>query len=207
VPRRGAAERLVVTLPGEPDAAARRDGIPRRGRRSDALALILARAPLATWTERFGRPPAQIAELPVADDFAALVHGALATAALDQRDAGWARVLWPRRLELLALLPDDEALPRSPLPALAPAGKVTWPSSDALAAAVPGPWGPELSRRVVATIRTELEWAVKPVSELAYALDPSVLGELEPLIEAGGARIVRLCDVLATRAAMLRELS
>jgi hypothetical protein len=43
--------------------------------------------------------------------------------------------------------------------------------------------------------------------ELAYALDPAVLGQLEPLIESGGRPIARLCDVLAIRAAMLRELS
>jgi hypothetical protein len=47
----------------------------------------------------------------------------------------------------------------------------------------------------------------RPPAELAHALDPAVLPELEPLIEAGGRPVARLCDVLAIRAAMLRELS
>ncbi len=178
-----AGEALVVTLPGEPDAAARRDGVPRRGRRSDALAHILARAPLAAW-------PQEILALPVADDFAELVHGALATAALDQRNAEWARALWPREPVLLSVLPKEE---RERLAATLPLDQL---------AGVPAPWGAELSRAVVAQLA-----ANRPPAWLRYALAPSVLPELEPLIETGGAPIVRLCDVLATRAAMLRELS
>jgi len=175
--------RLSVELPGEPDAAARRDGVPRRGRRSDALAHILARSPLAAW-------PQDIAALPVTDDFDDLVHRALAEATLAQRDAEWARGLWPREPALLSVLPTEE---RERLAATLPLDQL---------AAVPGPWGAELSRAVVAQLA-----ANRPPAWLRYALDPSVLPELEPLIETGGAPIVRLCDVLATRAAMLRELS
>jgi hypothetical protein len=178
-----AGEALVVTLPGEPDAAARRDGVPRRGRRSDALAHVLARTPLAAW-------PQEILALPVADDFAELVHGALATAALDQRNVEWARALWPREPVLLSVLPKEE---RERLAATLPLDQL---------AGVPAPWGAELSRAVVAQLA-----ANRPPAWLRYALDPSVLPDLEPLIETGGAPIVRLCDVLATRAAMLRELS
>ncbi|HEU5417376.1 MAG TPA: hypothetical protein VFV41_06760, partial [Streptosporangiaceae bacterium] len=105
-------------------------------------------------------------------------------------DAEWARVLWPRDPALLAVLPQEE---RERLAATLPLDRL---------AAVPGPWGAELSRAVVAQLA-----AHRPPSWLGYALDPSVLPECEALIEAGGAPIVRLCDVLATRAAMLRELS
>jgi uncharacterized protein DUF5691 len=187
------AERVGVALPGEPDAAMRRDGIPGRARRSDVLAHILARTPLVTWTERFGRSPQAIVSLPVDDDFAELVHGALAHAALAQRDVPWARALWRRRPELLAVLGQEE---RERLAAgLAPEGVV---------AAVPAPWGAELSRAVVEKLAAA---DTRPPVGLAYALAPAVLAQLEPLIEAGGRPIARLCDVLATRAAMLRELS
>ena len=42
--------RLVVALPGDPDAAAKRDGVPATGRRSERLHALLAATPLATWT-------------------------------------------------------------------------------------------------------------------------------------------------------------
>ena len=42
--------RLVVALPGDPDTAAKRDGVPATGRRSERLHALLAAAPLATWT-------------------------------------------------------------------------------------------------------------------------------------------------------------
>ena len=42
--------RLVAVLPGDPDAAARRDGVPAGGRRSERLHALLAATPLATWT-------------------------------------------------------------------------------------------------------------------------------------------------------------
>jgi hypothetical protein len=188
---------LAVELPGEPDAATRRDGIPRRARRSEVLAHILAHAPLAAWTERFARSAQEIVALPVGDGFGDLVHGAFAQAALAQRDAAWARALWPRRPELLGVLPTEE---RERLAAgLTP---------EQIVAAVPGPWGAELSRAVAATLAAaDPATAPRPPVELAYALDPAVLGQLEPLIESGGRPIARLCDVLAIRAAMLRELS
>jgi hypothetical protein len=177
-------DRLVVALPGEPDAAARRDGVPRRGRRSEALAYILGRTPLATWARR------EILALPVADDFEDVVHGALAEAALAQGDADWARALWPRDPALLGVLSQEE---RERVGATLPLDRLD---------AVPGPWGAELSRAAVGRLATE-----PPPAWLRYRLDPSVLPELEPLSEAGGLQIVWLCDVLAARAAMLPELS
>lgn len=42
--------RIVATLPDEPDDAARRDGVPAGGRRSERLRALLAATPLATWT-------------------------------------------------------------------------------------------------------------------------------------------------------------
>ena len=75
------------------------------------------------------------------------------------------------------------------------------------AIALPAPWGAELSAAIVAKIAAETPAPVRIPAEAAYALDPGVLPQLEPLIEAGGRPVVRLCDVLAIRAAMRRELS
>ena len=40
-----------------------------------------------------------------------------------------------------------------------------------------------------------------------YRLDPALAPEAEPLRDLGGRDVDELCDVLAIRAAMLRELS
>jgi hypothetical protein len=192
---------LRVQLPDEPDSAARRDALPASRRRADVLAQILSRAPLGTWTERFGRSPEKILALDVADDYEPLVHGAFAIAAQQQRDPAWARALWRRQpaAGLLDVLPKAEreelALERDEL--------------EDIVASFPRPWGPELSRAVVARlgrlVKEKRTYAIAP--DLAYGLDPTVLAPLEALREEGGARIDRLCHILATRAAMLGELS
>jgi len=51
-------KRLVVELPGDPDGAAKRDGVPVGGRRSERLHALLAATPLATWTGAEWEPPA-----------------------------------------------------------------------------------------------------------------------------------------------------
>jgi hypothetical protein len=191
---------LRVQLPGEPDAAARRDGIAP-SRRADALAQVLSRAPLATWTERFDRSPEKILKLEVADDYEALVHGAFTIAAQQQRDAAWARALWRRR-PAAGLL---DVLPKAEREALASQRD----ELEDIVASLPRPWGPELSRAVVARlgrlVKEKQTYGIAP--DLAYGLDLSVLAPLEALREEGGARIDRLCHILATRAAMLGELS
>ena len=62
---------LVVTLPGMVDAAGARDGLsdrvaaPRIGGAAWLLTQVIAAAPLASWTERFGLSPAEIVALPM----------------------------------------------------------------------------------------------------------------------------------------------
>jgi hypothetical protein len=187
--------RLRVTLPGEPDAAARRDGIAP-SRRADVLAHILSRAPLATWGE-----PEKVLRLEVADDYEPLVHGAFTIAAEQQRDAEWARALW-RRVPAAGLL---EVLPKAEREELA----LERDELEDMVTSLPRPWGPELSRAVVARlgrlVKEGQTYGIAP--DLAYGLDLSVLAPLEALREEGGARVDRLCYILATRAAMLGELS
>lgn len=217
--------RLVATLPGEPEEAARRDGVPAGGRRSERLRAILAATPLAAWVApagaapagaappapgaaspaaatALGASPADVVALPVADDLAPVVHGGWAEAAIAQRDAGWARALWARdpRPELLLALPHEEA---QRLAARAP-------EPDVAARALPGPWHGELSRAVLDAIERR-RGAGERGQDVAFAghrLDPALAQEAdERLRHLGGRDLWVLCDVLEVRAAMLRELS
>jgi hypothetical protein len=180
--------RLVATLPDEPDAAARRDGVPARGRRSERLSHLLGAAPLATW-------PLAWASLPVADDLGDALRAGWVVAATLQRNADWARVLWredPARL--LALLGADE------VDALAVAADDPYE----MAFLLPGQWGPRISRRFVEHVPRARE-AQRRVSGAGKWLDPSV--DVEPLRDLGDRDVDALCDLVAYRAAMLRELS
>jgi hypothetical protein len=82
VERHALRRRLVVALPGEPDAAAARDGVPAAspvdgiGAGAWRLIHVLAGAPLANWTGRLGLSPAELVALPVADDRGAHVQAA-----------------------------------------------------------------------------------------------------------------------------------
>ena len=176
---------LVVTLPGSPDAASRRDGIGT-GRRSERLEALLAATPLDTW-------PLDWVALPVGDNLAPAVHEGWAEAARRQRNVDWARALWRVGDELLAVLPRAEAEAHA-------AG-----AADPFAAALrlPWSWGPELSRKVLEAI----PGPHPNVRVAAYHLDPAIAPEAEPLRDLGRRDVNELCDVLAIRAAMLRELS
>ena len=95
---RAARERLVVDPPGELDAALLRDGVAKRaraglGERASWLAGILEATPLAGLQAHLGRAPAEALALPGAEDWHAMLLPALATAAVRQRDAGWAEAL------------------------------------------------------------------------------------------------------------------
>lgn len=177
---------LVVTLPGAPDAAARRDGIEARGRRSERLTALLAATPLDTWS-------LDLVALPVRDNLAAAVHEGWIEAAKRQRNAEWARALWPIDPELLAVLPRDEA------------ERLAATAEDPFAAALEldGTWDSELSRAVLAAIPTLEE----DVRIAGYRLDPTLAPEAEALRDLGRRDVNHLCDVLAVRAAMLRDLS
>ena len=99
---------LLVSPPGECDAAMRRDGITPPGpgsplaARAALLLDLLARTPLRTWTERFGLTPAEIAGLD-AGDWSPVLQAGWARAAIAQsrydRGAGeWMAALIERPL-------------------------------------------------------------------------------------------------------------
>jgi hypothetical protein len=207
---------LIATLPGDPDAAAKRDGVPAGGRRSERLRALIAATPLVTWTGEAAREndpwplpalagtapsdPSTLVSLGVADNLAPVVRSGWTQAAIAQRDPGWASALWGLRTEpaLLAVLP------RAAAEALAAA------ADDKLAAALalPGRWGEELSYWVLEDIRGRRSEGHRGVhvGEAGYRLHPAVEAQAETLRDLGGADLWELCDVLAIRAAMLREL-
>jgi hypothetical protein len=193
--RRLRGRRLVVELPGEPDAAAQRDGVPASGRRSERLSALLAATPLSTWTP-------DLVELPVADDLQQVVHDGWADAAIAQRDAGWARALWPVHPDSRLLI----VLPKAEADALAAAAD----APDDAARALPAPWGTQLSRAVIDAIQQRRAAGERgqDVEFAGHRLDPAFAAEVEERLRPlGGRDLHRLCDILSARAAMLRELS
>ncbi len=97
--------RLVATPPAQCDAAMRRDGIApglsatssHPAGQARLMAELLARTPLRTWTDGFGRPPEQILALPSGDWTPVLLAG-WSRAAMDQRHQDWMTALVSRVL-------------------------------------------------------------------------------------------------------------
>jgi Family of unknown function (DUF5691) len=127
---------VVVTLPGEPDAAAARDGLSAGspvqaiGPGAWRLIEVLARAPLGDWTSRFGLTPAELVALPVAGDLRPHVHAGWRLAVVRQRGTG----SHPDARELtgwIGALLSPAAGPPAGWP------PVAWPGDAALAAVLP----------------------------------------------------------------------
>ena len=130
--RQADRRRLAVRLPGNPDAAAVRDGIdprpPSPSIRAGAwlLTQVIAAVPLAAWTTLLGLPPADIVALPIvalsAEPNVGLdVHAGWRLAAVNQGSSEWAEAL------LAAGDPDDGGN-RPP---------AAWPADQRLAATLP----------------------------------------------------------------------
>jgi len=92
--------RLLVSPPAECDAAMRRDGItpgPEAGRspladQAHLLLEVIARTPLPTWTDEFGRPAEQVLAWP-AGGWAPVLFTGWSRAAMAQRDQEWMAAL------------------------------------------------------------------------------------------------------------------
>jgi Family of unknown function (DUF5691) len=131
--RRGSRPTLVASVPGDPDAAAVRDGIDARrpspsiGPGAWLLTQLIAAVPLAGWTRLFGLEPSDIVALPVDANRSLDVHAGWRLAAVSQRDSQWAEVLlavgdpddgdrppaaWPADQRLAATLPPDRRAAR-----------------------------------------------------------------------------------------------
>jgi hypothetical protein len=97
--------RLVIIPPAQCDAAMRRDGITpglaaassHPGGQAYRIVEVLARTPLAAWTEGFGRPAGQILAIPSGGWAPVLLDG-WSRAAITQRDQNWMTALISRVL-------------------------------------------------------------------------------------------------------------
>ncbi len=162
--RPGRSRTLSFAPPGDPDAAARRDGIndtAPAGMGSSAWRLmqLVAGAPLRFWTEHLGLSPAEAVALATADSPPARTRGAspagplllgLESAVVAQAgraDPGWAVAVFAHRPTpaVLAALPPDLAAEQ--LTGLLRGGLGPSPAVAELFAACPGPWPESLGRR------------------------------------------------------------
>lgn len=227
---------IEVEAPHEHDAGLARDGVPFHpggsfaprpgsgpvGTRAAWLREILARTPPATWTSLFGLPPDGIVRLPVAGGGAGDLHTGWARAALNQRDAGWARALLgdgaavdePEALaDLLGVLPEDER-------GAAAAGLVRRAPDRAellrLLERVPGPWTGPLAAAVVTILtgsaglptRAAEHTLVRLCRVADLRLDPAAAARLaEHPVRPHPRPLTDLVETLRFRGEMLKELS
>ena len=185
--RHGLRPWLNVRLPGEPDAAAIRDGVegrppsPAIGVGAWRLTQLIAAVPLTSWPGLLGRPPADIVALPVPEKLKLDVHAGWRLAAVVQRSSEWAEVLlavgdpedggdrppaaWPDDQRLAAALPPARRAARAA--ALLAETKLTpGPAAANRAIAevggVPMPWPGELADAVLAILGRAASLTVLP---------------------------------------------
>ncbi|RSN41766.1 DUF5691 domain-containing protein, partial [Actinomadura sp. WAC 06369] len=228
--------RLEVEAPHEHDAGLARDGVPFHpggsfaprpgsgpvGTRAAWLREILARTPPETWPPLLGLPPEGIVRLPVAGGGAGDLHTGWARAALNRRDAGWARALLggaaavdePEALaDLLGLLPEGER-------GAAAAALVRRAPDRAellrLLERVPGPWTGPLAAAVVTILtgaaglptRAAEHTLVRLCRVADLRLDPGAAERLagHP-VRPHPRPLTDLVETLRFRGEMLKELS
>jgi hypothetical protein len=203
---RGHGATLSFTPPGEPDAAARRDGIndaapAGMGVSAWRLAQLVGGTPLSFWTERLGLTPDATAAMAAAGDEPArgtrgqpggrtmpagpLLLGleAAVIAQAGRADPGWAVAVFAQRPSPSVLAAMPPGLAAAQLTRLLGGGLGPGPALAQLFAACPGPWPKSLGEAILDRYRKlgaravlELQAAL-PV--LAARLDPSAL----PLVE------------------------
>jgi hypothetical protein len=185
----GALRKSVeVRLPDDPDAAAVRDGLseaaPGGSRRVRWMQQVVGATPLSVWSELARAEPGKV--LGMLRSSADVVPG-LRHATIAQGDVDWARAL-------LALGPDPSLLALVPAPEREsvlvrsvrdkPLSQLTL-----LLQTAPRPWGPDLSRAVLAAIGRDKEGghAVRVLRDvLPTAVHPSTLPDVEKAMKAAG---------------------
>lgn len=207
---RASRKRVEMNFPAEPDAATRRDGVTDTRAEPMGLAAwwavqLVAGTPLAVWEEHLGAPPDVLLDRAAGCDH--LVAG-WRRAARSQGDPAWCTALFRRqpRPELLAAVDPATA-------AELVAGSVATvaePQLEPLLAAVPGPWSPVLSQRVVDRLLAvgAERFAFRPELHvlLARRLDPATGPALERLAERLGARAHQRSQIGGVRQALaMRE--
>ena len=183
-------KRLEVGLPDDPDASGVRDGLvepPRNvSRRAFWLRQIVAGAPLSVWTDVVRGDPRKVLASLGADD-ALVVLGPISDAAAARGDLDWARALLATTFDsrLVALLPPGE---RDQLLA-ARLQRESLVKTAAELQQAPRPWGPGLSKAVLAAMAREKDagHAVRVLRDtLPVALHPDTLPAVERLMHSAG---------------------
>jgi len=186
----------VAELP-DPDAVARRDGIgdaPKGVRRQTwQLEQMVAGASLSVLTELIGADPAGVLGL----DRDGILWPGLLRAVTARLDPVWACVMLERSWDaslVAALAPDerDGAARR----ALRSSGAD--PAAAAVLAAVPGPWGPELSLAAGEWVARVVGTGARPAS---LPMDVAVAARLHPAVLPGLRRTLAGCEVAEADAA------
>ncbi|MDO9356418.1 MAG: DUF5691 domain-containing protein, partial [Solirubrobacteraceae bacterium] len=206
---------LVVELPGELDAAGKRDGLRAKGReglgpRSALLAELVAGAGLAPWTGTLtsAKKPADAIALAVRSDHGPALLSGWRVAARRERDPAWlaALAIHDGNPELLAELDPADAVP-AVLELLERHPHHVWQAVSALA----GPWPETISHEVLRRLGSEAALPVdRPLQRLiASRLHPtSFLPALDMLGRraAGGASLDALGLLIELRQSLIREL-
>lgn len=204
----GRAHPLRVELPGEPDAAARRDGVtdqgapPGTGLRSWWLEQLIGATPLAFWTDALG---GSIDGLVSGADQAEVVRG-WARAAVRQRESAWAAALLGTGhaaddAGLLSVLAPDQA--RGLAPSLL--RRCTDAHLAELLGAVPGPWSQPLTTAVVerlAAVRSRAR-VLACLPHVAARADPSGAGPLDEHLAAVAGEVAPAVHALTLRRSIL----
>jgi hypothetical protein len=185
----GFRKRLDVLLPDDPDASATRDGLvdpgPVGSRRAYWRDQVVRGAPLEVWTETVRGGPEKVVSLVRGYEDSLVL--ALVDAAAGRRDVPWARALLAVRPDtrLLAVLPADER----ELHLLTRVSGAQLGSLSTELAQSPRPWGPDLSRAVLAAVGSDTTagHAVRALRDvLPTALHPSALPAVEKAMHAAG---------------------
>ncbi len=174
------------------------------GERSHWLQLLVAHAPLATWTAKLGLDPDAIAATKIERGWSYELRSAWAAAAAAQRDTAWARALAPHTGDgaLLALLPKDER-ERIVAGRVDRGAEVDLPYGDE-------PWGEPLSSALIARLADR----GGSLEDVVSALHPSTLDGAQAALERLATRrdyatrdAPRALRLLAFRRGMLAALT
>ncbi|CAM2954581.1 DUF5691 domain-containing protein [Prescottella defluvii] len=164
---------VTVTLPGDLDDAARRDGLDdRTARRLDpVLTLAVQAAPLAVWGD-VGVVPEDLPHLTVAEPFTSALEYAWSVAVADQGDTDWALALLRRDGTVSA--PVAARLPRDVVVARVLATRDGAVPDGNLLEALPAPWPHDVAAAVLAAVYA----ARAPLPQLRHPVD--LLGHRAP---------------------------
>jgi len=213
---------LDVTLPGDPDAAATRDGLESKafgaqkilGEKAVHLVLILSAVPLRHWTDTFQQSPAILLKASAKSEFARALTTGWTWAALRQRDAAWAAALLDSEIEahreflpaepLLAILPEAERASRLAaqirVGAMKKAGSAEWLHSLAELTVLADRAPASLIREALTALRTSVANGLPhyfrvPAEGWLLRLPPAMLAEAAsgwPLDQEGIAALVEV---------------